>query len=68
MTDFNQEKYYAQLNMLAIKLNFAKSHCLYSQGAVAFETPGLLFGLARNKVKSYMLQTSKLFHESPNQF
>ena len=29
--------------MLAIQSNIAKYHCLYIQGAVAFQTPGIFF-------------------------
>ena len=50
--------------MLAIQSGIAKCHCLYTQGTVAFETPGVFFyspGTTQNFERRVLLLTCQLF-------
>ena len=62
VTDFSQN-----LNMLAIQSNIAKYHCLYTQGAVAFQTPGIFDSPGSKEVKMYNAFLKKFDYISPFQ-
>ena len=42
MTDVSREKFFRQLNMPASQSGIAKYHCLYTLGAIFFQTTGVL--------------------------
>ena len=49
--------------MLAIQSNIARNHCLYTQGAVTFQTPGAFFdkpGRIRLITCQFILRTGTL--------
>ena len=52
--------------MLAIQLGIVKYHCLYTQGAVAFQTPGVFVDSPGRKIVKRLLTEESSINYIPN--